>query len=260
MGIPIRPLGSTGLAFSALGLGTVKLGRNTDVKYPTPFDLPDDQAVLSLLQTAAALGINYLDTAPAYGASESRIGRLLPDIDSHFQIVTKVGEHYAPDCGSRFDFSKAGIRQSIEQSLIRLGRDSLEVVLLHSDGQDMQHLASGAVEALIEARDSGLVQAIGLSGKTHDGARAALLAGADLLMMTVDPDSEADREVLDLAEQTGRGILVKKALGSGHQITDMPTLFARLFAHPAITSAVIGTINPIHLRHNCAALPKDLDP
>ncbi len=74
----LRPLGSTGIKVSLLGLGTVKLGRNEGVKYPRPFDLPDDRSVVALLETAQSLGINLLDTAPAYGRSEERLGALRP--------------------------------------------------------------------------------------------------------------------------------------------------------------------------------------
>src|SRR5690606_39506858 len=71
-----RPLGNTGLQASPLGLGTVKIGRNQGVKYPSGFDLPDDGQVRDLLALARGLGINLLDTAPAYGTSEERLGPL----------------------------------------------------------------------------------------------------------------------------------------------------------------------------------------
>ena len=58
----MRTLPGTGLTVSALGLGTVKLGRNTQVKYPASFTLPDDAAVRTLLTQAHALGINLLES------------------------------------------------------------------------------------------------------------------------------------------------------------------------------------------------------
>ena len=61
----LRALGSTGIQVSPLGLGTVKLGRNQQVKYPRPFELPGDEEVLALLGLARELGVNLLDTAPA---------------------------------------------------------------------------------------------------------------------------------------------------------------------------------------------------
>ncbi|MFW8341556.1 aldo/keto reductase, partial [Klebsiella pneumoniae] len=70
----LRPLGSTGLRVSPLGLGTVKLGRDQGVKYPNGFRIPDDQQARELLYLARELGINLIDTAPAYGVSEERLG------------------------------------------------------------------------------------------------------------------------------------------------------------------------------------------
>ena len=72
-----RQLGQTGIEMSVLGLGTVKFGRNEGVKYPESFDIPDDAALADLLSIAKDLGINTLDTAPAYGTSEERLGGLL---------------------------------------------------------------------------------------------------------------------------------------------------------------------------------------
>ena len=88
----LRPLGRTGLQVSALGLGTVKLGRNQDVKYPRAFELPDDRSAAALLDRARGLGINLLDTAPAYGSSEERLGGLLAGQREHWIICSKVGE------------------------------------------------------------------------------------------------------------------------------------------------------------------------
>ena len=74
----LRPLGSTGIKVSPLGLGTVKLGRDQQVKYPSSFRIPDDDAVRDLFALTRELGINLVDTAPAYGNSEQRLGKLLP--------------------------------------------------------------------------------------------------------------------------------------------------------------------------------------
>jgi len=260
MGIALRPLGSTGIALSVLGLGTVKFGRNTDVKYPSHFDLPSDEALIELLHTAHELGINCLDTAPAYGTSEARLGALLPEVAGEFQIISKVGETYDATHGSRYDFSEQAILNSLENSLRALRREQLEVVLLHSDGHDLQHLRQGALRTLIKARERGLVKAIGMSGKTLEGGRQALAEGADVLMITLNPSAQDEVPLIAEAEAAGAGILVKKALGSGYLTEDVSTVLAHLFAHRGVTSAIIGTTNPTHLRHNCEALPKDIAP
>ena len=105
-----RALGSTGIDVSVLGLGTVKIGRNQQVKYPSGFELPDDKSVIELFELARSSGINFIDTAPAYGSSEQRLGELLPDRHD-WVIMTKVGEIFESG-QSRFDFSSSGIRQS----------------------------------------------------------------------------------------------------------------------------------------------------
>ena len=75
--LPRRALGSTGLDVSCLGLGTVKIGRNEGVKYPAGFQLPDDALVRDILALCRDVGMNLIDTAPAYGSSEERLGALL---------------------------------------------------------------------------------------------------------------------------------------------------------------------------------------
>src|SRR4051812_24720467 len=100
-----RPLGSTGLTVSMLGLGTVKFGRNQKVKYPEAFDLPSDAQIEGLLDVALEAGINLLDTAPAYGVSEERLGKLLGSRRDQFVIVTKTGEEFI-DGQSVYNFSK----------------------------------------------------------------------------------------------------------------------------------------------------------
>ena len=74
-----RPLGRSGIETSLLGLGTVKFGRTRGLKYPEPFSLPSDAEARRLLDTARDLGVNFVDTAPAYGASEERLGELLAE-------------------------------------------------------------------------------------------------------------------------------------------------------------------------------------
>ena len=80
---------------SPLGLGTVKIGRDQGLKYPNRFKLPSDREIRALFEEARTLGINFIDTAPAYGTSEEKIGKLLPDRQDWI-IGTKVGEGSAP--------------------------------------------------------------------------------------------------------------------------------------------------------------------
>jgi len=250
----LRPLAGTDLTVSALGLGTVKLGRNEQVKYPTAFTLPDDKAVRDLLALARELGINLLDTAPAYGTSEARLGQLL-ERRQDWVLCTKVGEEFE-NGASRFDFSAAHTRASIERSLQRLHTDHLDLVLIHSDGNDEAILHDGAcVDMLRRCQREGLLRYIGMSTKTIAGGIEAV-EQLDVVMLTWNLQ-QRDTEVLQAAQRLGKGVLVKKGLMSGH-VQDGSGALVRdsmqlIFGESAIGSMITGTINPAHLRSNVAS-------
>lgn len=265
-----RPLGDSGLIVSPLGLGTVKLGRDQGVKYPNGFTIPDDRAAAALLAQARELGINLLDTAPAYGVSEQRLGPLLRGQRHEWLICSKVGEEFE-DGASRFDFSAAHTRLSVQRSLQRLETDYLDLVLVHSDGNDLTVLEETGVYAELQRlKQEGLIRAFGFSGKTVAGGLQALEQG-DCAMVTYNLAEQSEKPVLDYAARHGKGILIKKALASGHacrpaqqvgQATPKDAClhgedpvrasFELIFAHPAVSSVIVGTITPAHLAHNVA--------
>ena len=255
----LRTLGSTGIRVSPLGLGTVKIGRDQQVKYPTGFTIPDDKAVRELLALAWDLGINTLDTAPAYGNSEERLGQLLPN-KNDWVIVGKVGEIFEHG-ESAFDFSAAYTRKSVERSLKRLGRDFIDMVLVHSDGNDMDIIRNEEVcEALQQLKREGLIRAVGMSTKTVEGG-IWCVENMDVVMATYNPLHTEELPVLERAAQLGKGILIKKGLQSGHADaaagSGVEQALRFVFEHP-VHSVVVGTINPEHLKQNAAIIERVL--
>ncbi len=256
----LRPLGSTDLSVSPLGLGTVKLGRNQGVKYPHAFELPSDREILSLLDCAWDLGINLLDTAPAYGRSEERLGRLLQQCRRDWVITTKVGEAF--DNGvSHFDFSASATRASVERSLRRLKVEALDAVLIHSNGDDLAILQQAPVLAtLLDLKQSGWIKAVGMSTKTVAGGLQAVTC-CDLVMVTYNVLQRNEQPVINAAQAAGKGVLVKKGLLSGHlgdvdhaRNTDpLSAALGLIFAQSGVSSVVVGTLNPAHLRANVVA-------
>ena len=108
--LPINQLGQTDIQVSSFGLGTVKFGRNQGLKHPKPFALPSDVQIRKLLVCARSMGVNLLDTAPAYSYSEGRLGELLRTERKQWIISTKTGEEFTADKFSEqgkssFDFS-----------------------------------------------------------------------------------------------------------------------------------------------------------
>lgn len=245
-----RRLGSTPFQLSPIGFGAFKIGRNEKIKYDQPYDLPDEAQVERLLTGVLDLGINHIDTAPAYGLSEQRIGRLLSHRNDEFIVSTKVGETF--EAGeSKYDFSEQAIRFSVQRSRERLQRDLLDVVFVHSDGRDMDILErTDAVATLRALRDEGVIRAIGFSGKTVEGARTAL-DWADAIMVEYHMQDRSHEEVIAEAAQRGVGVVVKKGLASGR----LPAADAIGFVlgHPGVTSLIIGGLNLAHIRDNIVA-------
>ena len=256
----LRPLGSTDLQVSALGLGTVKLGRNEGVKYPSSFTIPDDHTARQLLDQARGLGINLIDTAPAYGNSEERLGQLLRGQRLDWIICSKVGEEFNQG-ESHFDFSPEHTRHSVERSLQRLGTDVIDIVLVHSDGNDLKIIEQlGTLDALAELKAQGLIRAFGMSTKTVEGGIAAAKA-ADVVMLTYNLAQQEESAVLDVCADLGKGALIKKALASGHLADTEDPVQASMdlvFGHPGTSAAIVGTITPAHLEDNVLAVRRAL--
>lgn len=246
-----RALGNTGILVSLLGLGTVKLGRREGVRYPRDFELPDEMSAARLLDLARNCGINLLDTAPAYGESEARLGRLLRGKRNDWLIATKVGESF-DDGRSSFDFTPEAVQASVKRSLQRLHTDRLDIVLIHSDGQDEKILNElGTLECLNDLKSRGWIRAVGISHKTVAGARRAMALGCDLIMATLNLADTSEQALIREAGEAGCGVLVKKALASGHAGTESLRFAAGC---PGVSSVIVGTIDPAHLLANVEAV------
>ena len=261
-----KNIAETGLAVSPLGLGTVKLGRTAGVKYPGSFKIPDDVQTLKLLSQASELGINLIDTAPAYGNSEQRLGQLLPKLNREWVIATKVGELFNADLAqSHYNFTAEFIKQSVEQSLKNLRREVLDIVLIHSDGND-QHIIEhlGVLEILNDLKQQGLIRATGMSTKTVAGGLLSLQQ-SDIAMVMHNSGYQDEQAVLDQAATSNKAIFIKKALNSGHlasssSVTDsVQASFDTIYQNSAVTSIVIGTITPSHLTSNVSKAVKALE-
>jgi aryl-alcohol dehydrogenase-like predicted oxidoreductase len=249
-----RILGTTGIEVSVIGLGTVKFGRNQNVKYPKLFNLPSDEEIKFLMDHAKQLGINLLDTAPAYGTSEERLGQWLKNHGrrSEWVVVSKFGETFV-DGVSTFDFSKKAALHSIDESLRRLGTDYLDLLLVHSNGDDVEIINTyGVFETLATLKKSGKIRAFGMSTKTIEGGLLAV-EKSEVVMVTYNPEETKEQTVIAHANKFKKGILIKKALASGHidklSKTHNPveTSIHFILKEPGISSIVVGTLNPHHL-------------
>jgi aryl-alcohol dehydrogenase-like predicted oxidoreductase len=243
----LRSLGRTGLLVTPLGFGAFKIGRNEKVKYPQPYDLPDDTTVERLLNGVLDAGINLIDTAPAYSLSEERIGRVLAPRRHEFVLSTKVGERFIAG-ESSFDFTGPGVRASVAESLRRLRTDVLDLLFVHSNGDDLTiQEQTDVVTTLQKLKQAGYVRAIGFSGKTPDGARAAL-EWADAVMIEYHLNDTSHADIVAAAADRKVGVVVKKGLASGHLPPSEAIRFVLSNVH--VASLIVGGLSLQHLREN----------
>ncbi|GEN79098.1 aldo/keto reductase [Actinotalea fermentans] len=206
-----RPLGTTGLRVSTLGLGTLTWGRDTD---------GDDAA--TLLRDFVDAGGTLVDTAASYGqgAAEELLGELIGPVVDRDDIVlcTKAGIRRTAD-GGVVDASRRALLTGLDQSLRRLGTDHVDLWLVQSP--DPQTPLEETVGALRFAVESGRARYVGLSN--HAGwqtARAATLLEPEHALAAVEVEYSllergVEREVVPAAAALGVGLLAWSPLGRG---------------------------------------------
>jgi aryl-alcohol dehydrogenase-like predicted oxidoreductase len=200
------------------------------------------------------MGVNYFDTAPAYGVSEERLGRLLVERlgprAKALVISTKVGERF--DAGeSVYDFSAAAVRDSVARSQELLRRKPLDLVLVHAHADDLAILRDTEVVVVLqELKTHGQIRTIGFSGKTVAAAEAAL-PWADVLMVEYHMDDLSHAAIIAAAAAANRGVVVKKGLASGRLPAEAAVPF--VLRNAGVGSMVIGGLDVSHFAANVAA-------
>jgi aryl-alcohol dehydrogenase-like predicted oxidoreductase len=176
----------------------------------------DDAEARATLDLAYESGFRYFDAAAAYGAAESRLGGLLGSVDrSDVFVATKSG---VPGGLSPTEAARA-VRGSLVRSLERLQIDSVDMFLVHDVTSLETTLAPGGVlDALLAARDEGLVTYVGLGTRPHALLQRAASHGSFDAVLTFLDYSLLDRSAADLIEHAasrGVGAIVGSPLAFG---------------------------------------------
>ncbi|WP_239513838.1 aldo/keto reductase [Streptosporangium sp. 'caverna'] len=208
------------------------------------FSAVDDNAARAAVDAAYEAGFRLFDTAPHYGLglSERRLGAALAGRPrDSYTLSTKVGRLLVPSSdGGRddqgfdvpadvrrvWDFSRDGVRRSLEESLERLGLDAVDIVLIHDPDDHWEQAVSEAYPALAELRDQGVVKAVGV-GMNQAGMLAAFVreTEVDLVMLAgryTLLDQSGAGELLPLCEERGVSVLAAGAFNSGLLATHDP--------------------------------------
>lgn len=194
--------GKTGLEVSVLGFGGAELGFDDGVT---------DQQVAALLHPAIDAGLNVIDTASAYLASEQLLGRALVSRREQVHLFTKCG---ATDGFSRSDWSARGIRTQLEQSLRALKTDRVELLQLHSCGIDTLERGE-AIDTLEALKREGKTRFIGYSGDGDAAVWAVKCGRFDALQTSINvADQLVLEQALPLAAKASMGVIAKRPVAN----------------------------------------------
>jgi pyridoxine 4-dehydrogenase len=236
-------------------------------------DPPDPEASKSVLRRAVELGVNFIDTAAAYEASERLIGEALAPYPEGLVVATKAG-HYRPGPNEwPIDASPGAIRRQTEQSLRDLRVERLDLQQLHR--VDPRVPIEESVGALKELQDEGKVRHIGVSNVTVGELRRAQSVAS--IVSVQNEYNLADRrsdDVVEVCEADGLAFLPWFPLGAGRLVisggaldrvaskrvaTRAQVALAWLLHRSPIMLVIPGTNSTDHLVENVAAAGLRLD-
>lgn len=176
-----------------------------------------------ILRRATELGINAIDTAPAYADSEATVGQAMSGVDAPLIVTTKLGGRPQP-----FDpQDAAGLRASVEESLRLLGRDQIDVLMVHEPDRPQQYpwwrsydpLDGPVLELMDELKAAGKIRFTGLAGTTVVEMSSLVASDRFDVVLTAFNCNvlfrEARQTLIPTAVRHDMGIVLGSALGQG---------------------------------------------
>jgi aryl-alcohol dehydrogenase-like predicted oxidoreductase len=196
-----RRFGKTDMNVSVLGFGGSEIG----------YEGASLSTVSKLLNEALDAGLNVIDTAECYVASEELIGKAIGKRRAEYYLFTKVGHERG---WSYPDWRPESLLRSLERSLKRLKTEYVDLIQLHSCSE--AELRKGhVIDALRRARERGYARYIGYSGDSKAAMYAVQSGAFDTLQTSVNiADQEAIELYLPLAQKRDMGVIAKRPLAN----------------------------------------------
>lgn len=301
MTIERRELGGTGVAVTRLVLGCAPLAGL--------FAPVGDEEATAAFDAAWQVGVRAFDTAPHYGVGlseerlgaalrawprgdvvvSSKVGRLLVPTDE--DVEGAEGFFATPRRRRVLDYSRDGVRRSVEQSCARLGIDHLDVALVHDPDEHFDVALREAIPALVELRDQGVVKAVGV-GMNQAAMVERFVVESDLDCVLVAGrysllDASAAESLLATCDARGVAVLAAGVFNSGiladprpgttfdyapapralveratairavcdrHGVPIAAAALHYVLGHPAVTAIVVGARSAAEVRENARHL------
>jgi aryl-alcohol dehydrogenase-like predicted oxidoreductase len=214
-----RRFGNTELEVSEIGFGAWAIGGPAALgEHVTGWGDVDDEVSLQTLAACLELGVNFIDTADAYGNghSEELVGQAFGSKRDQVIICTKGGNRVAADGHWSKDFSTGWIKQACEASLRRLQTDYVDIYLYHTPRGQLEFVPE-EFEVLEQLKTEGKTRYYGISIDTAaDGLQVLECGCAEAIQVIYNIlDREAENEFLPRAAKQGVGIIDRVPLASG---------------------------------------------
>ena len=233
-----RLLGQTGISVSEISFGGVEIGIPYGIGVKGTADMISESQAIHLLHEALSNGINFFDTARAYGASESIMGRAFCDRRDQVVICSKC-QHFRKHDGSLppADKLKKIINSSLQESLSELKTAFIDVYMLHQ--ADSEILENEIITDLFtNFKKDGVIRATGVSTYTLVETEKAIKSGVwDVIQLPFNLLDQSQEALFPLAAENGIGIIVRSVLLKGILSEKGQDL------HPALKDV------EIHLKH-----------
>ncbi|MBB6675368.1 aldo/keto reductase [Cohnella nanjingensis] len=264
-----RKFGQTDMNVSVLGFGSAEIGMDT-----APITSKEAE---TLLGDVLDQGVNVIDTASSYKASEGLIGQAISNRRREYYLFSKLGE--GESVGLPYpDWDVRNVQPSIERSLKDLKTDYLDLLLIHSCSEAVLRQGD-LVEAVRKLKRDGVVRYIGYSGDSTDALYAIRTDVFDALETSVNiADQEALSLTLTEAAKRSMGVIAKRpianAIWTREGLENAPDPYKErldkldypfmkqesdaiaekalrfVLSVPYVDTAIVGTTNASHFKDN----------
>lgn len=274
-----KTLGRTGMNVTQLGYGSMGL------RGPKTWGVRvvSDEEAERFLHAVLDAGINFIDTAPDYGASEQRIGDFISSRRSEYYLATKCGCAYTQHDDHleiAHVWEKDVVQRNLETSLRRLKTDYIDLLQFHGgDAESLQR--AGLIDLLRDYRDQGIIKFLGASSSLPHLPGLIELNVFDAFQIPYSCLAPEHEPLITQAAEQGAGIIIRGGIAQGgpdaeiqrpqlndvwggakldELLTDDMTraelILRYTLSHPHCHTTIVGTCNSAHLAENLAAAKK----
>ena len=278
--LPKRTLGKTGFEATILGFGAMELRGP-----PRGRDFTDAEAE-TILNSVLDNGINFIDTSIDYGRSEELIGKYISHRRDEYFLASKCGCVVGGQQGEHVHTAE-NIRKGVENSLRLLKTDHLDLVQFHRSLTRDEFEQDGALQEALKLRDEGKVRFVGVSGTLPNLVEQIDMGVFAAFQIPYSALQREHEDVITKAAETDHGTIIRGGVARGapsdwnrvyymvpaetmkdrwevakldELLSDgmdrMEFMLRFTLSHPGLTTTIVGTKNPDHLKANIAAAMK----